>query len=54
LGSKLRIDFAKGILEQDDILVIILDIERIITGDNAVHITMDAERYTVSDDPPVS
>lgn len=52
LGSKLRIDYSKGILEQDDTLVIILDIERIITGDNAVHVTMDTERYAVSDEVP--
>jgi purine-binding chemotaxis protein CheW len=54
LGSKLRIDYAKGILEQDDALIIILDIESIITGDNAVIMAMDNDRNSVTDSAPSS
>jgi purine-binding chemotaxis protein CheW len=50
LGSKLRIDYAKGMLEQDDRLIIILDIERVASGDNALPITVDTEKFIVSDE----
>jgi purine-binding chemotaxis protein CheW len=54
LGSKLRIDFTKGILEQDDKLIIILDIERIAGGDNALHTVEDTEKVIISDEDTAS
>jgi purine-binding chemotaxis protein CheW len=49
-GSKLRIDFVKGILEQDDRLIIILDLERIASVDNALHTSVDIEKAIIPDE----
>lgn len=55
IGSRLRIDFAKGILEQDEELIIILDIDRIITGDNSINTPIVTDKDVIlSDDVFVS